>query len=102
MRFCPAPATPATTRRFQLPSYVTRLCGAYCFVAVRSQPPQYPYALDSLTRLARNSWADADFQNLIAPFPDESKQNADVLISHVEDLTRRDIKAVYLKQLQGR
>ncbi|CAE7195236.1 hypothetical protein P3342_009832 [Pyrenophora teres f. teres] len=61
----------------------------------------YPYALDSLTRLARNSWADPDFQNLIAPFPDESKQDADALIAHVDHLTRQDIKAVYLKQLQG-
>ncbi|KNG45584.1 2,3-diketo-5-methylthio-1-phosphopentane phosphatase [Stemphylium lycopersici] len=61
----------------------------------------YPYALDSLTRLARNSWADADFQSLIAPFPDDTKQSADALLAHVEDLTRRDVKAVYLKQLQG-
>lgn len=30
------------------------------------------------------------------------KRNADTIIAHVEDLTRRDIKAVYLKQLQGR
>jgi len=109
MRFRPAPATPATTCRFRLPSYVTRLCGAlllllfFCFVGfARSQQPQYPYALDSLTRLARNSWADPDFQNLIAPFPDESKQSADALIAHVEHLTQHDVKAVYLKQLQGR
>ncbi|KAL1796085.1 hypothetical protein ACET3X_006309 [Alternaria dauci] len=61
----------------------------------------YPYALDSLTRLARNSWSDADFQNLIASFPADSKTSADALIAHVEDLTRRDIKATYLKQLQG-
>ncbi|RYN24453.1 hypothetical protein AA0113_g10181 [Alternaria arborescens] len=61
----------------------------------------YPYALDSLTRLARNSWSDADFQNLIASFPEDSRTSADALITHVEDLTRRDIKAVYLKQLQG-
>ncbi|KAF1943332.1 2,3-diketo-5-methylthio-1-phosphopentane phosphatase [Clathrospora elynae] len=61
----------------------------------------YPYALDSLTRLARNSWADADFQTLIAPFPEDTRRNVDALVAHVEDLTRRDIKAVYLKQLQG-
>ncbi|RMZ67260.1 23-diketo-5-methylthio-1-phosphopentane phosphatase [Pyrenophora seminiperda CCB06] len=57
--------------------------------------------MSCLTRLARNSWANADFQKLIAPFPDESKQNADALIAHVEHLTRQDIKAMYLKQLQG-
>ncbi|KAF2854982.1 2,3-diketo-5-methylthio-1-phosphopentane phosphatase [Plenodomus tracheiphilus IPT5] len=61
----------------------------------------YPYALDSLTRLARDSWHDAHFQKLVEGFPQETKQDADTLIAHVEDLTRRDIKAVYLKQLQG-
>ncbi|KAF1830100.1 2,3-diketo-5-methylthio-1-phosphopentane phosphatase [Decorospora gaudefroyi] len=61
----------------------------------------YPYALDRLASLARNSWTDADFQNLIASFPEDAKQDADALIAHVEDLTRRDVKAVYLKQLQG-
>ncbi|KAI4912125.1 uncharacterized protein J4E92_010170 [Alternaria infectoria] len=61
----------------------------------------YPYALDSLTRLARNSWSDADFQTLIASFPDDAKRSADALLAHVQDLTRRDVKAVYLKQLQG-
>ncbi|KAH3915021.1 hypothetical protein HBI56_016580 [Parastagonospora nodorum] len=61
----------------------------------------YPYALDSLAQLARNSWADADFQHLIAGFPENTRQDADALIAHVQDLTQRDIKAVYLKQLQG-
>ncbi|KAI8943479.1 hypothetical protein NX059_001482 [Plenodomus lindquistii] len=61
----------------------------------------YPYALDSLTRLANDSWTDQNFQNLIKDFPEETKQDADALISHVQDLTRRDVKAVYLKQLQG-
>ncbi|KAF1844647.1 uncharacterized protein K460DRAFT_365581 [Cucurbitaria berberidis CBS 394.84] len=61
----------------------------------------YPYALDSLTRLARDQWADAGFQALIAGFPEETRRSADTLVAHVEDLTRRDIKAVYLKQLQG-
>ncbi|OSS43238.1 hypothetical protein B5807_12149 [Epicoccum nigrum] len=61
----------------------------------------YPYALDRLRRLARDSWSDSDFQTLIAGFPAETKQDADSLLAHVEDLTRRDVKAVYLKQLQG-
>lgn len=61
----------------------------------------YPYALDSLTRLARDSWSDTSFQNLIQGFPDEAKQDASTLIAHVQDLTQRDIKAVYLKHLQG-
>ncbi|KAH7392813.1 HAD-like domain-containing protein [Pyrenochaeta sp. MPI-SDFR-AT-0127] len=52
-------------------------------------------------KLARDSWSDSHFQNLIAGFPEETKQDAPALIAHVEDLTRRDVKAVYLKQLQG-
>ncbi|OAL55602.1 2,3-diketo-5-methylthio-1-phosphopentane phosphatase [Pyrenochaeta sp. DS3sAY3a] len=54
-----------------------------------------------LLDIARNSWSESDFQDLIAGFPEGSKESADSLIAHVEDLTRRDIKAVYLKQLQG-
>lgn len=58
--------------------------------------------MDRLAELARTSWADSDFQNLIAGFPEDTRQDADALIAHVHDLTARDIKAVYLKQLQGR
>ncbi|KAK3216773.1 hypothetical protein GRF29_1g958977 [Pseudopithomyces chartarum] len=52
--------------------------------------------------LARDSWNDSAFQGLIAPFPEETRSNAETLLAHVQDLTRRDIKAVYLKQLQGK
>ncbi|KAH7117966.1 HAD-like domain-containing protein [Dendryphion nanum] len=51
--------------------------------------------------LARDSWIDPAFQDLIAGFPQETRTDADTLLAHVQDLTRRDIKAVYLKQLQG-
>ncbi|KAF2180242.1 2,3-diketo-5-methylthio-1-phosphopentane phosphatase [Zopfia rhizophila CBS 207.26] len=61
----------------------------------------YPYALERLTRFAHDSWREHSFQALIAGFPEEARTDADTLIAHVEDLTRRDIKAVYLKQLQG-
>ncbi|KAH9867628.1 hypothetical protein IAQ61_008222 [Plenodomus lingam] len=69
---------------------------------VKNVMPQYPYALDSLTRLARESWSDANFQTLIDGFPDATKRDASTLIAHVQDLTQRDVKAVYLKHLQGR
>ncbi|KAF2250572.1 2,3-diketo-5-methylthio-1-phosphopentane phosphatase [Trematosphaeria pertusa] len=62
----------------------------------------YAYALDRLTTLARHSWDDPAFQDLIAGFPEETKADAQTLLAHVEDLTRRDVKAVYLKQLQGK
>ncbi|KAJ4348641.1 enolase-phosphatase E1 [Didymosphaeria variabile] len=64
--------------------------------------PPYPYAVDRLAKLARDSWHDPAFQDLIAGFPEETRPNADTLLAHVQDLTRRDIKAVYLKQLQGK
>ncbi|KAF2031618.1 2,3-diketo-5-methylthio-1-phosphopentane phosphatase [Setomelanomma holmii] len=54
-----------------------------------------------LLDIARDSWGDPDFQQLVAGFPADTRQNAEALIAHVEDLTRRDVKAVYLKQLQG-
>ncbi|KAF2016536.1 2,3-diketo-5-methylthio-1-phosphopentane phosphatase [Aaosphaeria arxii CBS 175.79] len=62
----------------------------------------YPYALDRLRTLARDSWSDPSFQDLIVGFPEETRTDAETLIAHVEDLTRNDIKAVYLKQLQGK
>jgi hypothetical protein len=78
-------------------------CASWIFVRRRySQWPQYPYALNELTRLARDSWADPSFQELVAGFPEETRRDADSLIAHVEHLTKNDIKAVYLKQLQGR
>ncbi|KAF2660191.1 2,3-diketo-5-methylthio-1-phosphopentane phosphatase [Lophiostoma macrostomum CBS 122681] len=54
-----------------------------------------------LLDIVRTSWNARDVQDLIADFPEETRSDADTLIAHVEDLTRRDIKAVYLKQLQG-
>ncbi|KAF2811639.1 2,3-diketo-5-methylthio-1-phosphopentane phosphatase [Mytilinidion resinicola] len=62
----------------------------------------YPYALRRLTRLAHESWEQESFQELIEGFPEETRGDAETLIAHVEELTRKDIKAVYLKQLQGK
>ncbi|KAF2878403.1 HAD-like domain-containing protein [Massariosphaeria phaeospora] len=54
-----------------------------------------------LLDIARDSWSDPAFQHLIAGFPDDARSDPETLLAHVEDLTRKDIKAVYLKQLQG-
>ncbi|KAF2471277.1 2,3-diketo-5-methylthio-1-phosphopentane phosphatase [Lindgomyces ingoldianus] len=54
-----------------------------------------------LLDIASDSWNDPAFQDLIVGFPEETRPDAETLISHVEDLTQRDIKAVYLKHLQG-
>ncbi|CAI6333638.1 unnamed protein product [Periconia digitata] len=64
----------------------------------------YPYALNRLSALARDSWNDPTFQDLLvsAGFPQETRPDPETLLAHVQDLTRRDVKATYLKQLQGK
>ncbi|ORY10561.1 HAD-like domain-containing protein [Clohesyomyces aquaticus] len=54
-----------------------------------------------LLDIARDSWNDPAFQDLVAGFPENSRHDAETLIAHIEDLTLRDVKAAYLKQLQG-
>lgn len=68
---------------------------------VHSRLRQYTYAFDRLAALARDSWDDPAFQDSIADFPDGTRRDAETLLAHVADLTSRDVKAVYLKQLQG-
>ncbi|KAF2491564.1 2,3-diketo-5-methylthio-1-phosphopentane phosphatase [Lophium mytilinum] len=53
-------------------------------------------------QLAHDSWDEESFQELIEGFPEETRRDSESLIAHVEELTRKDIKAVYLKQLQGK
>jgi hypothetical protein len=77
------------------------LCPTALVIKVLTDP-QYPYALSRLTQLANDSWGSETFQELIAAFPEETRKDAATLVAHVEDLTTKDIKAVYLKQLQGR
>jgi methionine salvage enolase-phosphatase E1 len=72
------------------------------FLSEPNLQKQYTYAYDRLTALACDSWDDAAFQTLIADFPAETRADADKLLAHVADLMRRDVKATYLKQLQGR
>lgn len=50
--------------------------------------------------LARK-WEDADFQPYRDAFPEEYRHDPDALQAHVEDLTKRDVKIAYLKNLQG-
>ena len=82
-----------------------RVTATFCLIALVIKVltvPQYPYALSRLTQLAHDSWKGETFQELIAAFPEETRNDAATLVAHVEDLTTKDIKAVYLKQLQGR
>ena len=48
-----------------------------------------------------SKWDDQDFQQYRDAFPEEHRSSPDVLQAHVEDLTKRDVKIAYLKNLQG-
>lgn len=48
-----------------------------------------------------SKWDDEDFRPYRDAFPEEARQSAQVLQAHVEDLTKRDVKIAYLKNLQG-
>lgn len=44
---------------------------------------------------------DSELAKYLADFPAEYTSNGDSLISHIEDLVKNDVKAGYLKALQG-
>lgn len=46
-------------------------------------------------------WDDSEFQSYRDAFPEEHRSSPDTLQAHVEDLTKRDVKVAYLKNLQG-
>lgn len=50
--------------------------------------------------LARK-WDDPDFQQYREAFPEEHRSTPAALQAHVENLTKRDVKIAYLKNLQG-
>ncbi|QIX01804.1 hypothetical protein AMS68_007321 [Peltaster fructicola] len=61
----------------------------------------FPYALKALPEVVTNKWNDPDFITYRDAFPTEHRTSPEVLQAHVEDLTRRDVKIAYLKNLQG-
>ncbi|KAI6868981.1 2,3-diketo-5-methylthio-1-phosphopentane phosphatase [Hortaea werneckii] len=61
----------------------------------------FPYAIKALPDVLARKWADADFQPYKDAFPAEHRTSPAALQAHVEDLTRRDVKVAYLKNLQG-
>jgi len=62
---------------------------------------KFPYALKALPRVAKAQWWEPSFQEYIKDFPEHAQTNEYTLISHVEDLTQRDVKIASLKNLQG-
>lgn len=67
-----------------------------------THPPQFPYALEALPETLKNEWDSPEFAPYRAAFPAEHAGSPAALEAHVRDLTSRDVKASYLKSLQGR
>ncbi|KAI7466632.1 2,3-diketo-5-methylthio-1-phosphopentane phosphatase [Hortaea werneckii] len=63
--------------------------------------PKFPYAIKALPEVLARKWDDADFQPYKDAFPAEHRTSPAALQAHVEDLTQRDVKIAYLKNLQG-
>lgn len=61
----------------------------------------FPYALKALPAVLSEKWDDEEFKQYRNAFPDEAKTSPEALEAHVKDLTRRDVKVAYLKNLQG-
>lgn len=63
---------------------------------------QFPYAIQALPEVVQQKWNDPEFTKYRDEFPEEHRGSPEALEAHVQDLTRRDIKIAYLKNLQGR
>ncbi|CZT19107.1 related to Enolase-phosphatase E1 [Ramularia collo-cygni] len=61
----------------------------------------FPYAIDALPNVLSTQWDSESFRPYREAFPEEHRTSPEALQAHVEDLTRRDVKIAYLKNLQG-
>ena len=64
-------------------------------------PLQFPYALAALPTVLATQWDSPAFIPYRTAFPAEHASSPAALEAHVRDLTARDIKVAYLKNLQG-
>lgn len=62
---------------------------------------QFPYALAALPKVLETQWDTPTLRPYLAAFPPEHATTPQALEAHVRDLTARDVKAAYLKNLQG-
>lgn len=62
---------------------------------------QFPYALRALPTVLATQWDSASFAPYRDAFPAEHRSSPAALEAHVRDLTARDVKAAYHKNLQG-
>ncbi|KAJ0165601.1 Enolase-phosphatase E1 [Colletotrichum tanaceti] len=61
----------------------------------------YPYAVDVLPATLDKQWDSPDFAVYRNAFPEDCMSNRSAFEAHFRDLVRRDVKASYLKALQG-
>ncbi|KAK2594444.1 enolase-phosphatase E1 [Conoideocrella luteorostrata] len=61
----------------------------------------FPYAISSLPRYLDQHWDTAGFASYRNAFPANCKLDRSAFEDHVHDLVTRDVKAPYLKALQG-
>ncbi|KAI0013648.1 enolase-phosphatase E1 [Xylariaceae sp. FL0662B] len=61
----------------------------------------FPYALKVLPETLRTQWDSPSFAKYRDAFPPAYASSRDALEAHVRDLVARDVKAPYLKSLQG-
>lgn len=62
---------------------------------------QFPYALSALPNVLATQWDSPKFIPYRDAFPAEHRTSPAALEAHVRDLTARDVKAAYHKNLQG-
>lgn len=62
---------------------------------------QFPYALQALPNVLDVEWDNPSFAPYREAFPEEYRSDRGAFESHVQDLVEHDVKAPYLKSLQG-
>lgn len=66
-----------------------------------SPPLQFPYALRTLPAILSTKWSDPSFLPYRDAFPEQARRSPAAFEAHVRDLTDRDVKVAYLKNLHG-
>ncbi|KIW48923.1 2,3-diketo-5-methylthio-1-phosphopentane phosphatase, variant 2 [Exophiala oligosperma] len=61
----------------------------------------FPYALQALPDILRTKWDDPGFVKYRDAFPETARSSPEAFEAHVKDLSERDVKIAYLKNLQG-
>ncbi|KIX97849.1 uncharacterized protein Z520_06627 [Fonsecaea multimorphosa CBS 102226] len=75
--------------------------GRYSVVAIFSAAWNFPYALKALPDVLASKWNDSTFISYRDAFPESAASSPEAFETHVKDLTERDVKIAYLKNLQG-